>query len=106
MNVVGARLLAHENDVLALGDPPYCIVRVEHDAARRSPRARGQSDDERLDAFLGELCLRGQPCLQELLERPSVDSQQRLVLGEHLLANHVDRDPHRGLCRAFGGSGL
>src|SRR5690606_8397871 len=73
VDVLGARLASHQDDVLPLGGRAYGVVRVEDDDARRRAGARREAARERLDALRSERLGRREARLHELLERVGLE---------------------------------
>ncbi len=103
VEVVRRRLLANEDDLLALLDGGHSGIRAEDDLADGGA-GRGV---EALGHPLGGLAgVAVELVAQELVHLGGLDASDCLFLGDQLLADHVDRDPHRRVCRSLGAAGL
>ncbi len=101
VDVVRARLDAHEDDLAAHVLHLLGFVRREGDLAARRARRRRQAGRDDL-ARRGGIDRR----MQQLVERGGIDPRDRLVAGDQALMRHVDRDAQRRDAGAFAGAGL
>ena len=93
VEVVRRRLLADEDDLLALGGPGGCHVGVEDGLADRGARRGVEALG---DALGGGTELGIELIAQELVDLRRLDAGESLLLRDQLLLDHVDRDLHRG----------
>ena len=101
MDVVGGRLPAHEDDVVAGLAALLGRVGIEDDRSGGRPRGGVQPVRGDLD-----LRLRVDHRVQELVELGGVDARDRLLPADQHLVDHVDSDPQRGGGRALPRSRL
>ncbi len=101
VDVVGAGLLAHEDDVLALVRPGHRVIGVEDDAADAGAGGADRALGER-----SELRVRGERRVEHLLDLVRVDLADRLALRDEPLVHEVDRNLERGARGALAVAGL
>ena len=101
VDVLGARLDAHEDDLAALPLRFLSLVGGKDDLAGRRPRGGRQAGAD--DPALGA---RVDGRVQQLVERGRVDAAHRLLAGDKPLAHHLDGDPQRRLRGALAGARL
>ncbi len=87
VDVLGARLDAHQDDALALGRLRLGILGREYDFARRRPRRGRQALGQHLPLGPG---VEGR--MQKLVERGRIDAQHRLGMIDQPFATHIDGD--------------
>ncbi len=96
VDVLRARLYAHEDDLAARSLGPLGIVGVEHDLA--AGRTWGRRQPGRDDLALG-VGIDGR--MKQLIQRRGVDAAYGLFLRDQALAGEIDRDLQRRLGRAL-----
>jgi len=92
-----------EDHLLAAADPLDRDVGVEHGLADRGARRRVEALRNPLGALPGAGVELG---AQELVDLGGLDPADRLLLRDHPVGDHVDRDLHRGGGRPLGRAGL
>ena len=101
VDVLGARLDAHQDDLAAVLLRALRLVRAEHDRARRGAGRCRQAGRDDL-----ALRLRIDRRMQQLVEGCRIDASDRLRFRDQPLACEVDRDAQRRLAGALAVAGL
>ena len=92
VDVVGRRLPADEQHVVALAPALLGEVGVEHDRARSRARRRVEPRRDDVDVGAGV-----DHRVEELVELARVDARDGLLARDETLVGHLDGDPQRGL---------
>ena len=101
VDILRARLDAHEDGGTSRRLARFRIVGIEHDlAARRARRGRQPGGD---DLPLG---LRVDGGMEELVEGSGIDPRNGLVAGDQPVVGHFDGDPQRGAARPLAAARL
>ena len=101
VNVLGAGLDPHQDDVIAAMGPAFGRIGIERDLARGRARRCRQALGHDIALRCG--IERG---MKQLVERHRIDPRDRLVALDQAFAFHLDRDLERGLGGALAGAGL
>ena len=101
VDVLGARLVAHENDRMALVPEPLGVVRREDDLAASGTRRGGKPLRDDFELGRG---VDGR--VQELVELRRLDAEHGLLFGDQPFARHVDRNLQRRGCGALAVAAL
>ena len=101
VNVFRAGLDPHQDHVLALARHVFRQVRVEDNPPRRGARRCRQPLAEHLARRIGI-----EPRVQQLIELPRLDAQDRVGLADQPVIRHFHGDPHRRGRGALPGPGL